>query len=530
MMGDGVLVEFGSAVDAVQCAVHLQKHFAAANGDRPETQQIILRIGINLGDVIVDDGDIHGDGVNVAARLEGLATPGGIYVSASVHDQVIGKMALTFDDQGDHSLKNMDRPVRVYRAGTVVNSEWAAPAALALPDKPSIAVLPFENMSGDPEQEYFADGMVEDIITGLSRFNALFVIARNSSFTYKGRAVDIKQVGRELGVRYVLEGSVRKSGSRVRITGQLIDTSTGSHLWADRFDGLLEDIFDLQDQVTANVVGAIAPKVEQVEIERAKRKPTDRLDAYDYYLHGLADMGQWTQEANARALANFTRAMQRDTNYGAAYGSAARSYVQKKAGGWSNNRDHEIAESRRLANLAVRHGRDDAVALATAGIALVYVVGDLENGSAHINRALSLNPNMAWAWMFSGWVHAWRGEPDLAIEQSKRSMRLSPHDTQTFAMQTTIAIAHYFAGRYEEALSSAEAAVRDQPKFLIASCFAAASNVRLNRQAEAVKTMASLRQLDPVLRVSNLGNLMPVQGSQMFNDLAETLRKAGLPD
>ena len=272
--GDGLLVQFASVVDALRCAVEIQRGMIERNAETPEEKRIEFRMGINVGDIIIDGDDIYGDGVNVAARLEGLSEPGGICVSLGVRDQVRDKLDLTFEDAGEQQLKNIARPVRVYRVRLSGTATKATPK-LALPDKPSIAVLPFENMSGDPEQEYFADGMVEEIITALSRFRQLFVIARNSSFTYKGRAVDVKQVGRELGVRYVLEGSVRKAGSRVRITGQLIDTSTGAHLWADRFDGGLEDIFDLQDQVTARVVGAIAPKLEEAEIERAKRKPTE---------------------------------------------------------------------------------------------------------------------------------------------------------------------------------------------------------------------------------------------------------------
>ena len=297
LMGDGLLAEFGSVVDAVECAVAVQKEMAKRNDGAGPDERIDLRIGVNLGDVIVEGDDIHGEGVNIAARLEALAKPGGICISAKVHDEVRGKLDCTFEDMGEQSVKNIARPIRAYRLrlGTAAESASAARPSLSLPDKPSIAVLPFQNMSGDPEQEYFADGMVEEIITALSRIRWLFVIARNSSFTYKGRAVDVKQVGREFGVRYVLEGSVRKSGNRVRITGQLIDTSIGVHLWAERFDGGLEDIFDLQDQVTASVVGAIAPRLEQAEIERAQRKPTESLDAYDYYLRGMAGFNQWTQ-------------------------------------------------------------------------------------------------------------------------------------------------------------------------------------------------------------------------------------------
>ena len=282
-MGDGFLAEFTSVIDAVRCATEIQQGMAARNTQVPDEKRIDFRMGIHQGDIIIDGDDIFGDGVNLAARLEGLAQPGGICVSARVQEDARGKLALAFDDMGEQQLKNIERPIRVYRILLERERAKSGPP-LALPDRPSIAVLPFPNMSGDPEQDYFADGIVEEIITALSRFRQLFVIARNSSFAYKGRAVDVKQVGRELGVRYVLEGSVRKAANRVRITAQLIDALTGAHLWADRFEGAPDDIFDLQDQVTGRVVGAITPKLEEVEFNRTKYKPTDSLDAYDYYL------------------------------------------------------------------------------------------------------------------------------------------------------------------------------------------------------------------------------------------------------
>jgi adenylate cyclase len=332
--GDGMLVEFASSVDAVTCAVAIQEKMAERSASDAEPR-IVFRIGINVGDIIIDGDDIFGDGVNVAARVENECEPGGVCVSGNAFEQIRGKTNFTFDDLGEKALKNIERPVRLYavRGATSAATTTAAMVSvmpsdnsrpLALPDKPSIAVLPFQNMSGDPEQEYFADGMVEDIITALSRFKALFVIARNSSFTYKGRAVDVRQVGRELGVRYVLEGSVRKAANRVRITGQLVDTATGAHLWADRFDGGLDDIFDLQDQMTENIVGAIAPAVEKAEIERAKRKPTESLDAYDHYLRGLANSYQLAnRQANEEALRLFNMAIKLDPDFASAYGWAA---------------------------------------------------------------------------------------------------------------------------------------------------------------------------------------------------------------
>src|SRR6266568_3835742 len=367
--GDGVLVEFSSVVDAVRCAVDVQRGMAERNAGVPQEKRIEFRIGINLGDIIIDGGDIFGDGVNVAARLEGIAEPGNICISDDAYRHVRDKVDVPFEDAGEQSLKNIARPVRAYRVW-ISGAESRVRPALALPDKPSIAVLPFHNMSGDPEQEYFADGIVEDIITALSRFKSLFVIARNSSFTYKGRAVDVKQVGRELGVRYILEGSVRKAANRVRITGQLIDSATNAHLWADRFDGALEDIFDLQDQVTASVVGAIGPQLEQAEIERAKRKPTESLDAYDYFLRSMAGVHQFTRDANNDALRLFNKAIELDPEFAAAYGAAARCYAQRIANGWMVDRAREIAEADRLARRGAQLGKDDAVALCGAGLGL----------------------------------------------------------------------------------------------------------------------------------------------------------------
>ena len=344
-----------------------------------------------------------------------------------------------------------------------------------LPDRPSIAVLPFQNLGGDPEQEYFADGVVEEIITALSRMRWLFVIARNSSFTYKGRAVDVKQVGRELGVRYVLEGSVRAAANRVRIMGHLIDATTGAHLWADSFEGKLEDIFALQDQVTASVVGAIAPELEKAEIDRARRKPTASLDAYDYFLRGMAEVHKWKREANAEALRLFGKAIELDPDFAAAWGMSARCLSQRKAIGWATDHAADVAEARRLARRAAELGPDDAVALATAGVGLNFVAGDTGDGAALLERALALNPNLAMAWYFSGWANVWYGEPELALTQLAHVMRLSPHDPQIAMMQAGTAWAHFFAGRDAEAIAWARTSVRTQPDGRAGTCILAAS-------------------------------------------------------
>ncbi len=527
--GDGVLVEFGSAVNAVQCAVELQERMAAANSDQPDESQIVLRIGVNLGDVMVEGSDLFGDGINIAARLEGLAEPGGILISGTAYDHVRNKVKVAFEDLGAQTVKNIAEPIRTYRVQLGSATASIRPT-LALPDRPSIAVLPFQNMSGDPEQEYFADGIVEEIITALSRFKSLFVIARNSSFTYKGRAVDVKQVGRELGVRYVLEGSVRKAGNRVRITGQLIDTATDSHLWADRFEGDLADIFDLQDQVTSSVVGAIAPTLEQAEIERAKHKPTKSLDAYDYFLRGMPGVYLLTKEANADALEHFYRAIELDPSFASAYGMAARCYAQRRVCGWDTDRPLEIAETRRLAERAAELGHDDAVALATAGLGLTFVCNSLEKGAIMINRALALNPNLAIAWQFSGWTNVWLGEPEIAIEHVARALRLSPHDPHVFNMQAATACGHFFAGRDVEAASWAETTGHEQPRHVIGALICAASNALIGRNEQAAKAMSRLRQLDPSLQISNLSERCPIRRPKDFAKLAEGLRKAGLPE
>src|SRR5712672_3210843 len=530
--GDGVLLEFPSIVAAVDCAVAVQNLMRERNRDVPEERQMLFRIGINLGDVLIDGDDILGDGVNIAARLEGIAEPGGICVSDDVYRQVSGKLDVSFEDMGNRQLKNIARPVHAYRARFVeVPASGISASLLPLPDKPSITVLPFTNMSGDPEQEYFADGMVEDIITALSHFKALFVIARNSSFTYKGRAVDVKQVGRELGVRYVLEGSVRKAANRVRITGQLVDTATGAHLWADRFDGGLGDIFDLQDQVTESVVGAIAPAVEKAEIERAKRKPTACLDAYALYLRGLARLYQFgNRQANDEALRLFNRAIELDPDFASAYGRAAFCYVIATINGWISDTANAIAEVKRLTQRAVELGKDDAIALAAGGNALAFVVRDLGVGAGLIDRALALNSNFAEAWNFGGWVKIWLGEPEAAIERFARAMRLSPLDPWLMGMRAGTAYAHFLLGRYDEAASWAAMALQDNPDYQPGLRIAAASNAMAGRPEQAHKAMARLRQLNPALRVSNLKAAL---GPWRADDLAryeEGLRRAGLPE
>lgn len=527
--GDSVLAEFGTAMEAVNCAMALQHALSShPHGD------LQIRIGIHLGDVVDQAGDLFGTAVNVAARLEDIAQPGGIVVSAAVRDAIAGKLPASFVDLGQKTLKNIEEPIRAFalspRADDLSSARARGGETFPLPSKPSIAVLPFDNLSGDRDQDYFADGVVEEIITALTRMRWLFVIARNSSFAYKGRAVDVKQIGRELGVRYILEGSVRKSGNKVRIIGQLIDTSTGAHLWADRIEGGLENIFNLQDQVTTSVIGAISPRLEEAEIERAKRKPTENLDAYDYYLRGLAGVHQWTKQSCDEALSNFYRAIHLDPSFAAAYGMAARTYVLRKGSGWAADSEVEVAEAIRLARQAAQLGKDDAIALSTAGIAFSFMVGDHDEGKVLTDRALELNPNSAWAWLWSGWIRMWLGEPEAAIERVSRALRLNPTDPHSYSMYGALAHAHFFAGRFTDALAWAEMAVREKPDFLLPGCMAAAASALAGRLADARRAMGRVHQLDPSLHATNLQFLFPLRRPEDFSRLVEALRLAGLPE
>ena len=498
---DGVPVHLSARALDILCAL------ISAKGDVVSKDELMARVWPGL---VVEEGNIH---VHISAMRKALddGKGGQSYV-------------MTVPGRGYRFIGLQPPPPLADR------SEPDTPQSLSLPDRPSIAVLPFANLSGDTEQEYFADGIVEDIITALSRMRWLFVIARNSSFTYKGRAVDVKQVGRELGVRYVLEGSVRKAANRVRITGQLIDTATGTHLWADRFDGGLEGIFDLQDEVTACVVSAMAPKLEQAEIERAKRKPTESLDSYDYFLRGMASVYQWTRDDISEALRLFYRAIELDPNFAAAHGMAAWCYLWRNAHGWTTDREQAITETTRLAKRVAESGKDDAVALAFGGLALAYVARDLEGGATLIDRALVLNPNLTTAWYASGWVRAFLGEADIAIEHLARAMRLSPLDPLMFLMQALTALAHFVAGHYAEAAEWAAKAVREQPNFLGAIRNLAVSNALSGHLEEAQKALALARHLDPGLRLANLKDRVGPFRAKDFARFAEGMRLAGLPE
>jgi TolB-like protein len=462
------------------------------------------------------------------------AWPGLAIEESNLTVQIAGlRKVLSEEPGGDKWIETLPRRGYRFLGPTVIRSEPAIPALaqLPLPDKPSIAVLPFQNLSAEPEQEYFADGIVEDIITALSRFKALFVIARNSSFTYKGRAVDVKQVGRELGVRYVLEGSVRKAADRVRITGQLVDTATGAHLWADRIDGALGDIFDLQDRVTESVAWAIAPAMQQAEIKRANRKPTESLDAYAFYLRGLARYYQYgDREALDEALRLFNSAIKLDPDFAAAYSYAASCYANAKSHGWFSNTAEEIVEVSRLARRAIEVGKDDAVALARGGWVLAHVARDLRGGASLIEHALVLNSNLAEAWQCGAWVKNWLGEPEIAIERFARVMRLNPLDPNMSGMRSGTAHAHFFLGRYAEAASWAGMALQYNSDFQPGLRISAASNAMGGQLEQAHTAVARLRQLNPELRVSNLKDMIGPYRVEDLSRFEDGLRRAGLPE
>jgi TolB-like protein/class 3 adenylate cyclase len=537
--GDGMLVEFASAVDAARCAVEVQRGVAVQNAGVPLNARIEFRIGIHVGDIIFDDNDIFGDGVNIAARLEGIAEPGGICISDDAQRQIRGKLdSPPFEDMGPQNLKNIAEPMRAWRlsvdakSSAYLSGDRSAETAqtLALPDKPSIAVLPFQNMSSDAEQEYFADGTVEDIITALSRYPSLFVIARNSSFTYKGQAVDVKRIGRELGVRYVLEGSVRKVRDRVRVTGQLIDASTGAHLWADRFEGGLEDIFDLQDDITLRVVGAIAPKLEQAEIVRAMRKPTESLDGYDYYLRAMSNFHKGGREDISEALRLFRKAIEFDDKFSSANGMAAWCYARRKMNGWADEGSSEGLEAERLAGRAVKCGNDDAVALASSGIAIGYMFTDFDRAVSLLDRAQALNPNLAMAWHLGGWIRCFNGQQDLAVEHLERAVRLSPVDPQRPGMLAAIAAAHFSAGRFDAASSLSKTAMLEQSNNFIAALVAAAANAMAGNLDVATRAMERVCELDPNFRLHKVKYRLPNRQPETIALWEDALRRAGLPE
>jgi len=529
--GDGALVEFASVVDAVRCADDVQRGVAEQNTNVPQDKRIEFRIGIHLGDIIIADDDIFGDGVNIAVRLEGIAEPGGICISDDAHRQVRGKVESSLEDMGTQTLKNIAEPMRAWRVRIGPSSSPATKKPtetaqlLALPDKPSIAVLPFHNMSGDPEQEYFADGIVEDIITALSRFKSLFVIARNSSFTFKGRAVDIKEVGRRLGVRYVLEGSVRKASGKVRITGQLIDAVTGAHIWADRFERDLSDIFALQDEVTLAVVSAIEPKLFQTEIELATRRRPENLTAYDFYLRAMPQYYLTTREGLAEAIRLAHRALELDPRFGSVAALAGLCHTLNVVLGYANDPQFDRKEAVRLARLALSIDDGDPETLARAAVISAFMVGDSEAEIEMADRAVALNPNSWITWNSRGHVYRIAGLPEEAIRSFERVIRMSPVDPRQHMTLTGIGQALIELGRFDAAIVVLKKALRQNLYLTTYRCLASAF-AHLGRDAEAHDAAARVLEIDPAFTISALIARVP-KNSKLF---IEGLRKAGLPE
>jgi len=514
--GDGLLAEFSSAVQALRCAIAIQSRL------RANASALQLRIGLHQGDVIIVGDDLLGDGVNIAARIEPLAEPGGIAISARVREDAAGKISFAVEDLGEPDLKNITQKVRIFRV------RLAAPErpALPLPDKPSLAVLPFQNMSGDAEQEYFVDGLVEDITTALSRAGGLFVIARNSAFTYKGRAVDVRAVGRELGVRYVLEGSVRRAAGRVRITGQLIEAMNGGHIWADRFEGDLADIFDLQDSITARVVAAIEPSVERAEALRASSKPTYSLDAYDRYLRAVLHFHARTKPSLDQAVAFLRDALEHDSEYALAKGFLAYLLTVRDAFGWGapDERDSAVALVREVFAAAP----DDPLIARWIAHPLVYFVGDFDRALLILRQAEKLTPHSAQLLRTAGLVHSMRCEPAEAIDYHQRAIRLSPVDPEMPMMQMEYGMALVIAGNDEEALRLLNQAVTQLPDLAPAYRFMIIALWRLNRIDEMRATAGRLMKADPAFRIST--HVRPFREKDFLSLYERALRAAAVPE
>jgi TolB-like protein/Tfp pilus assembly protein PilF len=533
LMGDGLLAEFPSAVEAVQCAADIQRDLHNREPEIEDERRIRLRIGVNLGDIIVEGSDIYGDGVNVAARLEGIATPGGICVSGTVFDHVKGKVGLVFVDLGEQQVKNIEEPVQVYQIaldrGADADADAPATGAVPLkqPDKPSIAVLPFTNMSGDVEQDYFADGMVEDIITGLARIKWLFVIARNSSFAYKGKSVDVKQVGRELGVRYVLEGSVRKASSHVRVTGQLIEAETGRHVWADRYDRTLDDVFAIQDELTMSVVAAIEPSLRQAEIERVKRQRPDSLDAYDLVLRAIPHVYPAMPDGAAKALPLLDSALEKEPDYALAHGFAAWCHEILFARGGA--REENRLGAARHAHAAIAHGRDDAIALSLGGFAMGMVVHDRAAARQAFEAALALSPSCALSHNLGSVVMIFAGDADRGIEWGERALRLSPFDPMNYAPWFSVTLGHFRRGEYEAAAEAAGKAFQANPYWSSAHFLLAATHAKLGRLDAARSAATRVLELEPGFTIGGMCAAFDIHPS-IAAPLSEALSLAGLPE
>lgn len=528
--GDNLLAEFASVFDAVQCAVEIQRELQKRNEELSLSRRMAFRIGVNLGDVIVEGERIYGDGVNIAARLESLATGGGICISGVVYEQIETKLPLTYADLGEQSVKNIARPVRVFRVllesgEAVAMADNREHVSLPFPDKPSIAVLPFLNLSGDPEQEYFSDGMTEDLITDLSKLSGLFVISRNSVFLYKGKAVRPEQVSQELGVRYVLEGSVRKVGNRVRITAQLIDATTGYHLWAERYDRELQDIFAVQDEVTQKIVAALEVKLSAGEQERVKRPPTTNLEAYDCFLRGLEYYSQRTQESNGHARQMFERATQLDPHFAAAYAVLGLTYLAEIAFQWDQS-PQVIDKLLSLAQQAVR--LDDSQPIAHEALAYAYL-GKKQHNQAIVaaERAVALDPNSADAYQTLGDILSFAGRPEEAVTLIEKAMRLNPRYTASYLW--SLGQAYRLVGRAEEAIGALQRAVLRNPDHITAHVMLAVAFMEVGREPEARAEVGEILRINPRFSLTVAKARMPYQDPAALDRVISKLQQAGLP-
>ena len=525
--GDGAMLEFASPVEAVTCSVEIQRTAVSRAVEQAEDARVLLRIGVNLGDIVVgEDGDLYGDDVNIAARLETLADPGGLCISAKVHEELKGKLAIAFEDRGEHALKNIGRPIRIY-----ATDAFDAPApriALALPDKPSIAVLPFRNLDDDLEHDYFTDGVVEDILTALGRLKWLFVSARSSTFSYKGHLIDPKRVGSELGVRYLLQGSVRRAGSRLRLTSRLVEAETGDQIWADRYEGALEDVFELQDQITANVAGAIEPRLRHAEIERARRKAPEHLSSYDCFLRALALMYESTPASLEAAMTLLDATIARDPGYAQPYALAAWICMYRTAQGWVSEGADDAARGVAYARAAIEREREDSTALWMAASAFGVLARDVEMARLLLSKAIQLNPNCAPAFWMNGWALCFVGQPREAIADLRTAIRLSPVDRTTVAAASGLALAFCMDGQFEESVAWARKAISDQGSWTASYRPLAASLAQLGQEDEARRVAERLLELDPHYRMSRVRALYrPGASTDRYFD---GLRMAGLPE
>ena len=533
--GDSVLAEFASVVDALKCAVAIQQELAGRNRHLPEQRRMHYRIGVNLGDVLVDADGIYGDGVNIAARLESLAEPGGICVSRTVHDQVSGKLSLGFEYLGEKPVKNIAQPVRVYRvlietppreeAGLVAQNAAGRGEAPHLPEMPSIAVLAFENMSGDAEQGYFSDGIAEDIITDLSKLSGLLVIARNSSFAFKGRAVDTRQIGRELGVRYLLEGSVRKAGNRVRITAQLVDAQSGRHLWAERYDRDLEDMFALQDEITEEVVTALNVTLVAGEQARLWRKSLKNPKAREVYYQGRSLLNQGTREATAQASRLFRQVIEWEPDSPLGYAGTAWAQWREVFRGWSRSPAEDLHAAMELVQQALERDGDHAAAHAILGCCLI-LTGRHEQALTHAERAVTLTPNGADVAMFAGHITLYSGQVEQAIALSQRAIRLCPVCPPFY--KTTLGVAYREARRYDEGIAVLREAVASEPEFLPARFALLTVYCAAGRYDEAQATAREIRRIDPLFSLVDYANRLPHRDQAVRDRILIDLEKAGV--